>query len=138
MKPLVIPLALLMLTAGCNQPTSTTKADNTYDKKGTTTTTQTDRKDNTDVNKRDRVADAKTPIAQNENQKDIDTTASIRKQVVNSDLSTNAKNSKIITQDGKVTLRGPVASDDEKTKIEEIAVSVAGSGNVDNLLEVQP
>ena len=63
--------------------------------------------DNTEVNVRDRSEAAKTPIDQNENQKDIDITANIRKRVVDTKMSVNAQNVKIITQDGKVTLRGP-------------------------------
>jgi hyperosmotically inducible protein len=53
-------------------------------------------------------------------------------------LSTYAHNVKIITQDGKVTLRGPVRSEDEKSNIEAKAVAVAGQGNVTNQLEVAP
>jgi hyperosmotically inducible protein len=49
-----------------------------------------------------------------------------------------AHNIKIITQDGKVTLRGPVRSEDEKASIEAKAVAVAGAGNVTNQLEVAP
>jgi osmotically-inducible protein OsmY len=52
-------------------------------------------------------------------------------------MSVNAQNVKIMTQDGKVTLRGPVKSDDEKKKIEDIALAVAGVGKVDNQLEVE-
>jgi hypothetical protein len=55
-----------------------------------------------------------------------------------STLSTYAHNVKIISQDGKVTLRGPVRSEDEKAAIEAKAVSIAGTGNVTNLLEVAP
>jgi hyperosmotically inducible protein len=50
-------------------------------------------------------------------------------------MSTDAHNVKIITKDRHVTLRGPVKSEDEKKRIEEIAQDVAGSGNVDNQLE---
>lgn len=53
-------------------------------------------------------------------------------------LSMYAHNVKIITQDGKVTLRGPVRSDEEKASIEAKAVAVAGAGNVTNQLEVAP
>lgn len=53
-------------------------------------------------------------------------------------LSTYAHNVKIITQDGKVTLRGPVRSEEEKARIEAKAVAVAGPGNVTNQLEVAP
>lgn len=90
------------------------------------------------MNERDRDSSAKTPIDQNENQKDIDITADIRKQIVATDMSTNAHNVKIITQDGKVTLRGPVDSAEEKANIEKIALSVAGEGQVDNQIEVTP
>ena len=45
---------------------------------------------------------------------------------------------KIITQDGKVTLRGPVRSADEKKQIEQIAGDIAGVGNIDSQLEIQP
>lgn len=91
---------------------------------------------NTGVNERDRDGTEKTPLDQNENQADINFTAEIRKQVVDAKLSVDAQNVKIITQDGKVTLRGPVATEDEKTRIGEIAEKVSGPGNVDNQLEV--
>ena len=79
---------------------------------------------------------AKTPIDQNENKADIKTTADIRKRVVAEKMSTDAHNVKIITQDGKVTLRGPVKTEDEKKKIDEIAADVAGADKVDSQLEV--
>jgi len=95
-------------------------------------------RDNTGVNERDRDNAAKTPIDQNENKADIDITANIRKQVVDTKMSVNAQNVKIITQDGRVTLRGPVKSEEEKKQIEDIAHSVAGADKVDSQLEVQP
>ncbi len=127
-------LTLVVLTmAGCNEgKTTATNA----------TSTPTDsaavKRDNTEVNVRDRTDAVKTPIDQNENQKDIDITANIRKRVVDTKMSVNAQNVKIITQDGKVTLRGPVKSEEEKTQIEKMAHEVAGAANVDNQLEVQP
>jgi len=124
---------------GCQQENTAPGPTVTAAKPNTTTySPEPARKDNTAINERDRTPAAKSPIDQNENQKDIDTTASIRKRVVDTDMSTNAKNSKIITQDGKVTLRGPVSSEDEKNQIEKIASDVAGAGNVDNQLEIQP
>ena len=92
--------------------------------------------DNSAINERDRSDAAMTPLDQNENQKDIDITANIRERVVDTEMSVNAQNVKIITQSGKVTLRGPVQTDAEKQKIETIALAVAGQGNVDNQLEV--
>ena len=52
-------------------------------------------------------------------------------------MSVNAKNVKIITKDGQVTLRGPVNTAEEKRLIGEIADRIARSGNVDNQLEVK-
>src|SRR6476646_12260919 len=120
-------LTLVVLTiAGCNEGKTT----------GTSaTSTPTDsavaKRDNTEVNVRDRTDAVKTPIDQNENQTDIDITANIRKRVVDTKMSVNAQNVKIITQDGKVTLRGPVKSDDEKMQIEKLAHEIAGPNNVD-------
>ncbi len=94
-------------------------------------------RDNTGVNVRDRDANEKTPIDQNENQADIDITAKIRERVVATQMSVNAQNVKIITQNGKVTLRGPVATAEEKKRIEDIAQEVASAGNVDSQLEVE-
>ena len=91
---------------------------------------------NTGVNVRDRDSTAKTPFDQKENKADIDITAEIRKQVVATEMSVNAHNVKIMTQDGKVTLRGPVETAAEKSRIEEIARAVAGDNNVDNQLDV--
>jgi hyperosmotically inducible protein len=126
----ILGLAALLTAAGCNDSRSN-NASNGPSNPSTA-------KDNTGVNERDRSAATKTPIDQNENQKDIDVTAQIRKQVVDSKLSVNAQNVKIITQDGKVTLRGPVRSAEEKQQIEQIAGGIAGPGNVDSQLEIQP
>lgn len=50
----------------------------------------------------------------------------------------NAKNVKIITIDGRVTLRGPVNTAEEKRLIGDIAIHIAQLENVDNQLEVKP
>jgi hyperosmotically inducible protein len=92
--------------------------------------------DNSSINQRDKAESAKTPMDQYENQKDVDITAKIRRQVVDTKMSTNAQNVKIMTQNGKVTLRGPVESADERTQIEKIAHNVAGEKNVDNKLDI--
>jgi osmotically-inducible protein OsmY/sporulation protein YlmC with PRC-barrel domain len=94
--------------------------------------------DNTARNKVDRDASTLTPLDQGNSAADLDTTSRIRKAVVgHDDLSINAKNVKIVTLHGKVTLRGAVNSQDEKAKIEEIAESVAGAENVHNQLQVK-
>ena len=53
-------------------------------------------------------------------------------------LSIHGRNIKISIQDGKVTLRGPVLSEQEKGNLEAKAISVAGQENVSNQLEVAP
>ena len=92
--------------------------------------------DNTDRNKRDREPSALTPGDQGENQIDLSITQKIRQEVVKDDmLSSTAKNIKIITRAGVVTLRGPVKSDEEKTAISLLALRVGGVQRVDNQLE---
>lgn len=91
---------------------------------------------NTGVNTRDRDDVTKTPLDQNENETDIKITADIRSRVVDTEMSVDAQNVKIITQDGKVTLRGPVHTAAEKATIEQIANDVAGEGKVDSQLEI--
>lgn len=94
--------------------------------------------DNTGVNVRDRDKSLKTPVDQFENGGDIEITAGIRTRIVAEDMSVAAHNIKIITQYGRVTLRGPVRTEHEKQVIQEIAGEIAGSDNVDSQLEVAP
>ena len=62
----------------------------------------------------------------------------IRQAVVgDKSLSTYGHNVKIISEHGKVTLKGPVHTDEERKNIEAKAVEVAGAGNVTNMLEVK-
>lgn len=104
----------------------------------TRNTTTPPKADNTANNERDRDTTNPTPIDQKNNQADIDITAKIRAAVVDDDtMSTNARNCKIITQDGVVTLRGVVDSQAEKDAIETKAKAVAGVVRVDNQLEVK-
>jgi hyperosmotically inducible protein len=93
--------------------------------------------DNTGRNVRDRGGDTKTPGDQSESEADRTITQNIRKALTEDDsLSTNAKNVKIISNDGVVTLRGPVKNEKEKAEIEAKAKQVAGVKNVVNQLEV--
>lgn len=92
--------------------------------------------DNSARNVRDRDDQSLTAGDQGNSQGDIQITQRIRQAVVAHDkMSVNGKNVKIVTNDGRVTLRGPVASAEEKKAIGEIANRVA-SGRVDNQLEV--
>lgn len=93
--------------------------------------------DNTGRNIRDRDSTAKTPMSQSEGNEDLAITQRIRRSIMSDDsLSTDAKNIKIITIRGVVTLRGPVASAQEKDIITKKVNNVQGVVNVDNQLEV--
>ena len=92
--------------------------------------------ENTERNVRDKDNTTLTPEDQKETKKDIKITAKIRKTVVrDKSLSVDAQNAKIITRNGVVTLRGPVASEAEKMKMEQIAQQTKGVVQVDNQLE---
>jgi hyperosmotically inducible protein len=90
--------------------------------------------DNTERNR------ATTPTADNTGNSaaDRDVTQKIRKAVMDDgSLSTNAHNCKIVVQGGTITLVGPVASEAERTRIEQIATANAGDRKVVNQLEVK-
>jgi osmotically-inducible protein OsmY len=95
--------------------------------------------DNSKVNKRDRSKQEPTADQQKENPSDREISRKIRSVIAHDkSLSIYAHNVKIITQNGDVTLKGPVHSDDEKAAIEEKAASVVGKDHVNNQLEVTP
>jgi hyperosmotically inducible periplasmic protein len=94
--------------------------------------------DNTKVNKRDRDAAQATADQGKNNNLDRETMRKIRRAVMNDkSLSTYAHNIKIISQHGKVTLKGPVHTEDEKRSIEAKATEIAGDGNVTNQITVK-
>jgi hyperosmotically inducible protein len=83
--------------------------------------------DNTKVNARDRSAGAVTADQQKSNAADMKLTKTIRQSVMaDKSLSTYAHNVKIISQNGVVTLKGPVKSDAEKATIISKAVAATG------------
>lgn len=93
--------------------------------------------DNSARNERDRNDRTATPMDQGNSKADTDTTAEIRKGILaGADMSVNARNVKIITNNGRVSLRGPVKNEEEKRMIGEVANRIARSENVDNQLEV--
>lgn len=95
--------------------------------------------DNTKVNERDRNQAEPTADQQKENSSDRQLTQKIRRAVVeDKSLSTSAHNVKIISQNGTVTLKGPVKSEEEKQTIESKATQIAGQGNVKNEIQVSP
>jgi osmotically-inducible protein OsmY len=126
MKSITLLLLSMVLMVGCSKNQSEDKQ-----------VSQTVEPDNSGRNVRDRDDQTKTPADQSENEADRTITQNIRQALTADDsLSTNAKNVKIITNDGTVTLRGPVKSEKEKTDIEAKAKQVAGVKRVDNQIEV--
>jgi hyperosmotically inducible periplasmic protein len=94
--------------------------------------------DNTAINERDRSRETQTSGDQSNSSADLKTTQAIRQALMkDSELSTTAKNIKIITNNGQVTLRGPVKNAQEKAKIDQLARSAAGGTKIDNLLDVK-
>jgi hyperosmotically inducible periplasmic protein len=91
--------------------------------------------DNTAQNSRDKSA-VPTADQAGQGKPDVDLAKQIRKAIVDDNsLSTNAHNCKVIVKDGVVTLGGPVASTDERVKVERIAAGIAGSTKIVNQLE---
>jgi hyperosmotically inducible periplasmic protein len=127
MKTLIVLLFSTLLVVACSK----NRSDN---KQVSQTAVEPD---NSGRNVRDRDDQSKTTGDQSENEADRTITQNIRRAVTADDsLSTNAKNVKIITNNGTVTLRGPVKSEKEKAEIEAKAKQVAGVKSVDNQLEV--
>jgi hyperosmotically inducible periplasmic protein len=93
--------------------------------------------DNSKVNERDRRPEQATADQQKNNRADLEITQRIRKALTaDKSLSTYAHNVKVITQGGKVTLKGPVRSADERKAVELKAAEVAGAENITNQITV--
>ena len=105
--------------------------------RGMPTTAEAIKPDNTKVNKRDRGAQTLTPLDQSNTRVDTNITQAIRKSIMKQKLSTNAKNIKVITQSGVVTLRGPVNSRAELETIARLAKAAPGMTTLRNELEVK-
>ena len=94
--------------------------------------------DNTATNERDRSGETKTSGDQSNSSADLKITQDIRQALMkDSELSTTAKNIKIITDNGQVTLRGPVKNAQEKAKIDQLARSAAGGAKIIDQLDVK-
>ena len=94
--------------------------------------------DNTAKNERDRSGETQTSGDQSNSPADLKITQNIRSALMKDDeLSMTAKNIKVITANGQVTLRGPVKTAQEKTKISQIARSAGGGAQIVDQLEVK-
>ena len=132
MKVLLLPIfgaILLLNSAQGQQPTATPRDPAASD---------STKADNTKRNSSEQNKNTDTAEKQSNNKDDLALTQKIRQEVVkDGSLSMNAKNIKIIVRDGKVMLRGPVDSQQEKDTIATKAGEIAGKDKVDNQLEVK-
>ncbi len=95
--------------------------------------------DNTKINQRDRAKKEPTADQAGNGAADRALMQNIRKSLLDDkDLSTYAHNVKVVAQNGKVTLKGPVRTAEEKQAVEKIASEAAGSENVTSQLTVKP
>lgn len=92
---------------------------------------------NTGINKRDRDGKTLTPMDQKNNEADLKITQEIRQALMKGEFSTDAKNIKVITRDGTVTLRGPVKTAAERKQISVLVIGMPGINSIDNQLQVK-
>lgn len=129
----LVTVVALCGALGCNRNQSESEADTA---RGADAAVEPD---NTKKNAGDDRPNAVTAQDQGGSEQDREITQQVRQLVVKDDsLSTAAKNVKIVTIEGVVTLRGPVKSTEEKTTLASFAKNVAGVKRVDNELEVDP
>lgn len=94
--------------------------------------------DDSKTNQRDRQSGAVTADQQAENKADRDMASKIRKSITDDkNMSTYARNVKVIVRNGTVVLKGPARTEEEKIAIEAKAVEIAGASNVKNELTVK-
>lgn len=92
---------------------------------------------NTGINKRDRDDKTLTPMDQMNNESDLKITQEIRQALMKDEFSMDAKNIKVITRNGAVTLRGPVKTAAELEKISALVKGMPGIKSIDNQLQVK-
>src|SRR4051794_10098593 len=93
--------------------------------------------DNTALNQRDRSGDTATSGDQSNSSADLKITQAIRQGLMkDGEFSTPAKNIKVVTANGQVTLRGPVNNAQEKAKVHQIARSAGGGAKIVDELDV--
>src|SRR6201984_3397412 len=132
MKILLLPAmtSILLVCSSQGQQATATPAD--------PPASDSSEADNTKRNSSEQSKNTDTAEKQSNSKDDLALTQKIRQAVVkDGSLSMNAKNAKIIAQDGKITLKGPVDNQQEKDTIGAEAGEIAGKDKVDNQLEVK-
>ena len=129
---ILIAVGVVAAAAACQRPVAERPT-------GAGTSDTVAQPDNTKNNMRDRKMDTITPGDQSNAKADIDVTANIRRTLVSdSTLSMSAKNVKVVTENGVVTLRGVVKSTDERDRVEAAARANGQGYRIDDQLEVAP
>jgi hyperosmotically inducible protein len=132
MKLILLPLfatTLLVCSSHGQQPTPTPNDS---------TASDSAQVDNTKRNSAEQNKNTDTAEKQSNSKDDLALTQKIRQAMMEEgSLSMNAKNVKIIAQNGKITLKGPVDNQREKETIVTKAGEIAGKDKVDNQLEVK-
>jgi osmotically-inducible protein OsmY len=139
---LLFGLSFALSNAGCADRTDSPNASAMPNSGAIVVQNQTEsvspEADNSSKNQRDRDGATVTPGDQGNSAADRGLTQRIRKALVtDSNYSVTAKNIKIMTLDGRVTLRGPVNSDVERVRLVTLAQNIAGVDNVQDQLEVK-
>jgi hyperosmotically inducible periplasmic protein len=132
MKKIILPLLASLLMIYSSQGQQATPSPNNP------AASDRNEADNTKSNSSEQNKSTETAEKQSNSKDDLALTQKIRQAVMkDGSLSMNGKNVKIIAQDGKVSLKGPVDSQQEKDTIAAKADEIAGKDKVDNQLEVK-
>ena len=132
MKKLLLPLYASLLMIYSSQAQQATPSPSN------SAASDSNEADNTKRNSSEQNKSTDTAEKQSNSKDDLALTQKIRQAVVgDGSLSINGKNVKIIVQEGKVSLKGPVDSQQEKDTIAAKAGEIAGKDKVDNQLEVK-
>ncbi|MBV9392531.1 MAG: BON domain-containing protein [Verrucomicrobia bacterium] len=130
MKLILIPIvASIFVVCSSQGQQATATPGNT--RASDSTAVDNTKRNSSDQNKTD------TSEKQSNSQDDLTLTQKIRQAVMKGSLSMDAKNVKIIARDGKVTLKGPVDSQQEKDTVVNMAAEIAGKDKVSDQIEVK-
>lgn len=141
MKRLIATVVVSLGLAGCGDTTTPTHAAMPP---ATTSSSQaadsavivSSHADNSATNKGEG-KDALTPLSQGSSDADIQETTAVRKAIIaDKAMSMNAQNIKIITANGKLTLRGTVDSIAERDRIDQLTRDAIGAKPYDDQLNV--
>src|ERR1700682_1050513 len=130
MKILLLPAiaSILLVCSSQGQQATATPSDSAA--------SDSTKADNTKRNSSEQNKNTDTAEKQSNSKDDLALTQKIRQAVVkDGSLSMNGKNVKILAQDGKVSLKGPVDSQQEKDTIAAKAGEIAGKDKGDNKIE---